>query len=302
MECIFDTCLCGLLYWAFGFAFQFGVGQRPHRAPVLLPARHDRRRTAATGVAFLAFLLFQFAFADTASTVTSGAMVGRTGFKGDILYSIVRVRLHLPDLRPLGLGSGRLARQHHGLVPRPRAPTASSSVTSPARPSCTPSAASSPSPVPSPSGRASAASSSGTAAAPCRPTTSPSRAIGGVILWFGWYGFNPGSTLSAMDWEGIGRVAANTTLAACAGGMVAVLFVYPRSKKWDLGMSINGFLGGLVAITCPVLLGVAVRGGHASVPSPASSCRSASTCSSTCASTTRSVRCRCTASPASGAR
>ena len=76
-------------------------------------------------------------------------------------------------------------------------------------------------------------------------------AIGGVILWFGWYGFNPGSTLSAMDFEGIGRVAANTTLAACAGGLVAVFFVYPRSKKWDLGMSINGFLGGLVAITCP---------------------------------------------------
>jgi Amt family ammonium transporter len=76
-------------------------------------------------------------------------------------------------------------------------------------------------------------------------------AIGGVILWFGWYGFNPGSTLSAMDWVGIGRVAANTTLAACSGGLMAVLWVYPRFKKWDLGMSVNGFLGGLVAITCP---------------------------------------------------
>jgi Amt family ammonium transporter len=76
-------------------------------------------------------------------------------------------------------------------------------------------------------------------------------AIGGVILWFGWYGFNPGSTLSAMDWGGIGRVSANTTLAACAGGMAAVIFAYPRSKKWDLGLSVNGFLGGLVAITCP---------------------------------------------------
>ena len=75
--------------------------------------------------------------------------------------------------------------------------------------------------------------------------------IGAVILWFGWYGFNPGSTLSAMDWEGIGRVSANTTLAACAGGLVAVFFVYPRAKKWDLGISLNGFLGGLVAITAP---------------------------------------------------
>ena len=54
-----------------------------------------------------------------------------------------------------------------------------------------------------------------------------------------------------MDFEGIGRVATNTTLAACAGALVAVAWVYPRSKKWDVGISINGFLAGLVAITCP---------------------------------------------------
>ncbi len=76
-------------------------------------------------------------------------------------------------------------------------------------------------------------------------------ALGGVILWFGWYGFNPGSTLSAMDFTGMGRVATNTTLAACAGGLGAMLFAYPRSHKWDTGISINGFLAGLVAITCP---------------------------------------------------
>ncbi len=76
-------------------------------------------------------------------------------------------------------------------------------------------------------------------------------AIGTVILWFGWYGFNPGSTLSALDFEGIGRVATNTTLAACAGGLMAMFCVYPRSKKWDLGMTCNGLLGGLVAITAP---------------------------------------------------
>src|SRR5690348_8152246 len=74
-------------------------------------------------------------------------------------------------------------------------------------------------------------------------------ALGGVILWFGWYGFNPGSTLSAMDFEGIGRIATNTTLAACMGALIAVAWVYPRSKKWDVGMSINGLLAGLVAIT-----------------------------------------------------
>jgi Amt family ammonium transporter len=76
-------------------------------------------------------------------------------------------------------------------------------------------------------------------------------AVGGVILWFGWYGFNPGSTLSAMDLNGIARVAANTTLAACAGGLATLFFVYPRNKVWDCGMTVNGFLAGLVAITCP---------------------------------------------------
>src|SRR5207244_2591387 len=76
-------------------------------------------------------------------------------------------------------------------------------------------------------------------------------AIGGVILWFGWYGFNPGSTLSAMDAEGIGRVAANTTLAACAAGLAALFYAYPRGKVWDCGITVNGFLAGLVAITCP---------------------------------------------------
>jgi Amt family ammonium transporter len=74
---------------------------------------------------------------------------------------------------------------------------------------------------------------------------------GGLLLWFGWYGFNPGSTLSAMDFEGIGRVAANTTLAACAAGLTAVFFIYFRTKVWDPGSITNGFLAGLVAITCP---------------------------------------------------
>jgi Amt family ammonium transporter len=54
-----------------------------------------------------------------------------------------------------------------------------------------------------------------------------------------------------MDWQGIGRVSANTTLAACGAGLSAVILIYLRSKKWDLGISVNGFLGGLVAITCP---------------------------------------------------
>jgi Amt family ammonium transporter len=74
---------------------------------------------------------------------------------------------------------------------------------------------------------------------------------GGLILWFGWYGFNPGSTLSAMDFVGIGRVATNTTLAACAAGLSSILYGYFKFKKWDASYTTNGFLAGLVAITCP---------------------------------------------------
>jgi ammonium transporter, Amt family len=74
---------------------------------------------------------------------------------------------------------------------------------------------------------------------------------GGLILWFGWYGFNPGSTLSAMDFTGIGRVATNTTLAACSAGLTSIIYGYFMTKKWDAGFTTNGFLAGLVAITCP---------------------------------------------------
>jgi Amt family ammonium transporter len=54
-----------------------------------------------------------------------------------------------------------------------------------------------------------------------------------------------------MDFQGIARIAANTTLAACTGALSALFYVYPRTKVWDAGSSINGFLAGLVAITCP---------------------------------------------------
>src|SRR6478736_9663466 len=86
MECIVDTCLCALLWFGIGFAFMFGTGNGiiGHEFFFLhnVPATYG-----STGVAFMAFFLFQFAFADTASTITSGAMVGRTSFKGDIIYS-----------------------------------------------------------------------------------------------------------------------------------------------------------------------------------------------------------------------
>ncbi|WP_282136248.1 ammonium transporter [Seonamhaeicola maritimus] len=78
----------------------------------------------------------------------------------------------------------------------------------------------------------------------------PLAAVGGFILWFGWFGFNPGSTLSAVgNWELIGTVVTNTFLASAAGGVSTMLYTYFRYGQIDVTMAINGVLAGLVAIT-----------------------------------------------------
>ncbi len=76
----------------------------------------------------------------------------------------------------------------------------------------------------------------------------PLAALGAFILWFGWFGFNPGSTLSGLDMN-IARIAVNTNLSAAAGGTIAALYTAVKWGKADPSMAINGALGGLVAIT-----------------------------------------------------
>jgi Amt family ammonium transporter len=78
----------------------------------------------------------------------------------------------------------------------------------------------------------------------------PLAAVGAFILWFGWFAFNPGSTLGAVgNWELIGTVAANTFLASAAGGLATMCYTYFRYGQIDITMTINGILAGLVAIT-----------------------------------------------------
>ncbi len=72
-------------------------------------------------------------------------------------------------------------------------------------------------------------------------------ALGVFILWFGWFGFNPGSNL-AVGPE-IGEIAMTTNLSAAAGAIVAMAVSWIRFKKPDVGLTLNGALGGLVAIT-----------------------------------------------------
>jgi ammonium transporter, Amt family len=249
VECVVDTCLCGLLFYAVGFAFMFshGNGFIGYHWFFLQNAPETYE---STGVAFLAVWIFQFAFADTCSTITSGAMIGRTGFVGDLLYSICVTGFIYPVIGHWAWGpDGWLANMgsdgHFWAASgMPFHDFAGSTV------------------VHTIGGFIALAGAivlgprlgrkfKRDGGAPMLPHDLTIAVSGGLILWFGWYGFNPGSTLSAMDFVGIGRVATNTTLAACAAGLSSILYGYFMTKKWDAGFTTNGFLAGLVAITCP---------------------------------------------------
>jgi Amt family ammonium transporter len=249
VECVFDTCLCGILFWAIGYAFMFSEGNGfigyhwffLKGAPVTY---------GTTGVAILAHWIFQFAFADTCSTITSGAMIGRTDFIGDILYSLAVSGFIYPIIGHWAWGpdgflatmgaAGKflpsLGMNFHDFAGSTVVHTIGGAVALAGAVVLGPRL-----------GRKFKRDGGG----PMTPHDLTIAVCGGLLLWFGWYGFNPGSTLSAMDFEGIGRVSANTTLAACAAGLTAVFYIYFRTGKWDPGSITNGFLAGLVAITCP---------------------------------------------------
>ena len=249
VECVVDTCLCGLLFYAIGFAFMFshGNGFIGYHWFFLQGAPDTYE---STGVAFLAVWIFQFAFADTCSTITSGAMIGRTDFVGDLLYSLCVTGFIYPIIGHWAWGpDGWLATMGATGYAFPWLGTsfhdfAGSTV------------------VHTIGGFIALAGAivlgprlgrrfKRDGGAPMLPHDLTIAVSGGLILWFGWYGFNPGSTLSAMDFVGIGRVATNTTLAACAAGLSSIIYGFIMTKKWDAGFTTNGFLAGLVAITCP---------------------------------------------------
>src|SRR6476661_1711136 len=87
VEGIADTCICGITFWLWGFAFMFEPGT-PWIGTTGFALQGLAPTYGSTGIPLLAFWVFQFAFADTTSTITSGAMIGRCGFIGDLLYSV----------------------------------------------------------------------------------------------------------------------------------------------------------------------------------------------------------------------
>jgi Amt family ammonium transporter len=78
-----------------------------------------------------------------------------------------------------------------------------------------------------------------------------SAALGVLILWLGWFGFNPGSTMAAMNGSAIAHILVNTNIAAATGALGATVTAWWLLGKPDLSMVLNGCLAGLVAITAP---------------------------------------------------
>lgn len=238
MENFIDTCITGLTFWAVGFAIMFGAGNLFFGHEFFF--MRGLAETSAFGIPGLAFWFFQFAFSAAASTITSGAMAGRTRFVADLIYSAFLSGIIYAIVGHWIWGGGWLA----GLGFKD---FAGSTV------------------VHSVGGWAGLMGTLGLGARLGRFNEDGSgneiaghniglAALGAFILWFGWYGFNPGSTLGATypgAANDIALITVNTTLAAAAGAFAALFIQWRRSGWPDVSMSLNGALAGLVAITAP---------------------------------------------------
>jgi Amt family ammonium transporter len=193
VEGIADTCICGVLFWAWGFAFMFESGT-PFIGTHGFFLMGTGDTYGMTGIPVLAFWVFQFAFADTASTITSGAMIGRCGFWGDILYSIGVTGFIYPIIGHWSWGpDGWLAAlSFHDFAGSTVVHSIGGAISLAGAVALGPRL-----------GRVFKRDGGG----PPPAHDLVIGAVGGLILWFGWYGFNPGSTLSALDTAGIGRVS-----------------------------------------------------------------------------------------------
>ena len=186
------------------------------------------------------FLIFQTVFAGTAATIVSGAMAERTRFTGYLAYSVFICAFIYPVFGSWAWGSlldGNGWLEQLGFVD-----FAGSTV------------------VHSVGGWLALAGAIvlgprlGKYSSDGEPRAIPGHnialaALGVFILWFGWFGFNPGST-TLGDGE-IGRVAVTTNIAAAAGAVAAMITVWMTAGKPDGSMALNGALAGLVAITAP---------------------------------------------------
>lgn len=232
MKNIMDFSAGSIIYWAIGFAFMFGAGNGFIGFSGFFV--QDSFAHLGLDIPIYAFWIFQAVFAATAATIVSGAMAERTNFAGYLWYSIFITGFIYPVVGHWTWGGGWL--DQLGFVD-----FAGSTV------------------VHSVGGWAALAGAIvlgpriGKYNEDGSPNAIPGHnllmaSLGVFILWFGWFGFNPGSTLAATDLS-IAMIAATTNLAAAAGATFSMVISWLKYGKPDVSMTLNGALAGLVGIT-----------------------------------------------------
>lgn len=233
MKNVMDVSAGGLVFFAVGFGLMFGTtaGGWLGTDSFFLAGIGDDPWNYA-------FFLFQAVFAATAATIVSGAVAERTKFTGYLFFSIILTALIYPVFGSWAWGS--LFRGEGWLEGLGFIDFAGSTV------------------VHSVGGWAALAAALivgprvGKYDADGKPRhipghNMPMAALGVFILWFGWFGFNAGSTTTGNT--DIALIAMNTFLAAGAGAVGAMMLTWFSSGKPDMPMTLNGVLGGLVGIT-----------------------------------------------------
>ena len=234
MKNMMDVAIGSIVYFAIGFGIMFGADKFGLFGTTGFFGTGLTAEFLGLNIPLEAFLIFQTVFAATAATIVSGAMAERTKFSSYIIYSFVISIVIYPVVGHWIWGGGWLA--NLGMVD-----FAGSTV------------------VHSVGGWAALVGASilgpriGKFTKEGKPNAIPGHnitmgALGVFILWFGWFGFNPGSTVSGMD-SSIGFIAMTTNLAAAAGGVVTMFVTWIKYRKPDVSMTLNGVLAGLVGIT-----------------------------------------------------
>lgn len=237
MKNLMDFSLGAVLFWAIGYAIMYCSGDSNFlgfdTSLSFLASANAPVDTA--GYAGSAGWLFQVVFAATAATIVSGAMAERTKLISYLIYTCVITAIVYPISGHWIWGGGWISdlgfRDFAGSTVVHSvgawAALAGAILVGP---------------------RLGKYAKDGSVNA-IAPHNLPLAALGVFILWFGWYGFNSGSTLTAI--AGVSHVAVTTTLAAATGAIGAMVMSWIKFKKPDLSMGLNGALAGLVGITAP---------------------------------------------------
>jgi len=228
-----DFCMASIGFFIFGYAIMFGEGN------LFLGLKGWFLFGAKSGadIPLYAFWLFQAAFCGAAATIVAGGMAERMKFKAYLIYSFIISAFIYPIVGHWIWGGGWLSNLGFAdfagsTVVHAVGGVAALVGTILLRP------------------RIGKYNKDGTVNA-ISGHSIPLASLGVFILWFGWFGFNAGSTLAVGDGSLIARVAINTNLAAAAGGICAMALVWKMFGKPDLSMAMNGALAGLVAVTAP---------------------------------------------------